>query len=140
MYEPKTYNYNNIIYIHLLEDQFLLAVSPSNYIIHHAKKISNYEYSCLNLSFYKDKDFILLNKEQQIRHISNSILDTVNFKPKVKLTVRNFETTKRLAHKNTSITFIPFQYSNISKSNFDPIYFHINNKYEASWNLCIAYM
>lgn len=53
--------------------------------------------------------FILLNQNQIIRHISDSILDKTSFDPIIELTEKNFETAKRLAYYGIRLTFAPLQ-------------------------------
>lgn len=140
MHEPKTKKNTSINYEPLVEDPFLLTMSPDNPLSKYGIKSPNDLYPSIDLNLFKDEPFILLNKEQRIRHVSDKIFEIANITPNIVLTLKNFETAKRLASQGVGITFIPLQYSNISSQEYPPAYFFIDKKFEASWTMCISTM
>lgn len=138
MHEPKSKKNNSINYESLLIDPFLLAVSKDHHLCKKYTLDEKGNYPYIDLNLFKDEPFIMLNKQQRIRHTSDNILNLANITPNIVLTVKNYECAKRLASEGIGITFIPLEYSKISKSEIDPIYFMIDEKYEANWIMCIA--
>ncbi|MBC5997168.1 LysR family transcriptional regulator [Romboutsia ilealis] len=138
MHEPKSKKNVAIDYESLVNDPFLLAMSKDHPLAKHGKKVSNQEYPYIDLELFRNSDFVMLNKEQRIRHISDNILSLANIHPNIVLTVKNFEAAKRLASQGLGITFIPLQYSKLASQEFPPTYFMLDKKYEASWIMCIA--
>ncbi|WP_297132830.1 LysR family transcriptional regulator [Terrisporobacter sp.] len=138
MHEPKSKKNTSISYESLVKDPFLLAISPTHSLAKNHKLDENGNYPYIDLNLFKDEPFIMVNKQQRIRHISDNILHLANINPNIALTVKNFESAKRLSTQGMGVTFIPLQYSKISSNNFSPAYFMIDDKYEANWVMCIA--
>lgn len=140
MHEPKKLNYAQIDYVPLIKDPFLLAMSLDNPLAEYGQHLPGYEYPKIDFNLITNEPFIMLNKEQRIRHITDMVFENANIEPNITLTVKNFETAKRLAANGVGLTFIPLQYSTISAQEFPPAYFFIDESYEAEWNMCIATM
>ena len=138
MHEPKCKKNTSIEYESLLTDPFILAVNKDHPLCknYQLDKDGNYPYIDLNL--FKDEPFVMVNKQQRIRHISDNILARANITPNICLTVKNYEAAKRLATEGMGVTFLPLQYSKISPTDYSPAYFMLDDKYEASWIMCIA--
>lgn len=138
MHEPTKSNSSQINYEPLINDPFLLAISPDHPLIKEAIEVPGHEYPLIDLQLFANEPFIMLDKQQRIRQVVDSIFSKGNIEPKTILTLKNFETAKRLAAEGLGATFVPFQYSKISSSDFKPAYFYIDKFYEASWTMCIA--
>lgn len=138
MHEPKSKKNSSINYEQLLVDPFLLAVSKKHPLCKDYSLDENGNYPYIDLNLFKDEPFVMVNKQQRIRHISDNILNLANITPNIALTVKNYESAKRLANEGLGVTFIPLEYSKISQNEFSPAYFMIDEKYEASWIMCIA--
>ena len=140
MHEPKSKKNTSINYESLLTDPFLLAISKEHPLCENYSLDENGNYPYIDLNLIKNEPFIMVNKQQRIRHISDNILNLANITPNIALTVKNYEAAKRLATEGMGVTFIPLQYSKISPNRFCPAYFMIDEKYEANWIMCIATM
>lgn len=138
MHKPKHKKNTSINYESLLQDPFLLAVNRNHPLCKNYKLDKNGNYPYIDLNLFKDESFIMVNKQQRIRHISDNILSLANITPKISLTVKNYEAAKRLAAEGMGVTFIPLQYSKISSNDYSPAYFMLDDKYEANWIMCIA--
>jgi DNA-binding transcriptional LysR family regulator len=138
MHEPTSTKNASINYEALLDDPFLLAISPDHPLAKHGKKSPNHLYPYIDLNLLADEPFIMLNKDQRIRHITDRIFEIANIDPNIVLTVKNFEAAKRLTTQGLGLTFIPLQYSKISSHDFPPTYFFVDDIFEASWTMCIA--
>lgn len=138
MHEPKKLNSSQITYESLVKDPFLLAISPNNPLTKHGVKLPNKEYPVIDFKLLTNEPFIMLHKDKRIRHVTDSIFEKAGVDPNIVLTVKNFETAKRLASQNIGLTFVPLQYSKISPYDYAPSYFYIDDSYEANWTMCIA--
>lgn len=138
MHQPKNKKNTSINYESLLTDPFLLAISKDHPLCKNYSLDENGNYPYIDLNLLKNEPFVMVNKEQRIRHISDNILNLANITPNIALTVKNYEAAKRLATEGIGVTFIPLQYSKISTNGSCPAYFMIDKKYEANWIMCIA--
>lgn len=138
MHEPTKLNSAQINYESLVKDPFLLAMSPSSPLTQYGYNSQDREYPSIDFKLVASEPFIVLNKEQRIRHVTDSIFEKAEREPNIALTVKNFETAKRLASQGIGLTFVPLQYSRISSHDFTPSYFFIDESYEANWTMCIA--
>lgn len=138
MHEPKKLNSGQINYESLVKDPFLLAMSPDNPLVKHGIKLPDKIYPVIDFKLLTDEPFIMLQKEKRIRHVTDSIFEKAEVDPNIILTVKNFETAKRLASQDIGLTFVPLQYSKISSYDYTPSYFFIDDSYEANWTMCIA--
>ncbi len=138
MHEPKSKKNSSINYESLLKDPFLLAVSKNHPLCKNYKIDKNGSYPYIDLNLFRDEPFVMVNKQQRIRHISDNILNLAHITPNIALTVKNYEAAKRLATEGMGVTFIPLQYSKIFSNQYCPAYFMLDDKYEANWIMCIA--
>lgn len=138
MHKPTMTLGTQIDYIDLIEDPFLLAISPEHPLNKYAQDVPGYGHKLIDLKLFADEPFIMLNKQQRIRQIVDKIFEKANIAPNIVLTLTNFETAKRIAAEGIGATFVPLQYSKISPTKFCPNYYLIDEFYDASWTMCIA--
>lgn len=129
---------SQINYETLMEDPFLIALSPSHHLNKYAKEVPGLSFPKIDLKLLADEPFIMLNRNQRIRQVVDKIFEKADINPKITLTLKNFETAKRLAAEGIGVTFVPMQYSKISPTKFCPKYYHIDENYDAFWTMCIA--
>ncbi|ONI39801.1 LysR family transcriptional regulator [Candidatus Epulonipiscium fishelsonii] len=137
MHAPQAKNNLQIHYDPLSKDIFLLAMDKDNEVLNQAK-MSSGPYPVLDIKCCKDQNFILMDKDQRIRQISDNIFAKASFAPNIIFTLKNFETAKRLAAQGLGITFIPQFYVSIYDSTFSPTYVQIEEQYDPYWITCIA--
>ncbi len=138
MHAPQTQNSMQLHYHSLGIDKFLLAMHPQNQLLSFAKELPNNDYPILDINLCADAAFILLDKEQRIRQISDSILSKASFTPKIVLTLKNFETARRLCAQGIGVAFVPQLYTTIYKYDVPLEYVQIEEKYDPYWIMCIA--
>jgi len=122
----------------LFKDPFLLATKKDHPLGRNAIKSENSEYPQIDISLFSKEPFIMLNRWQRIRQVSNLILQKANINPIVALTTKSYETARRLACEGIGVTFVPEQYLQISPGVYLPDYYSIDEKYSPYWKLCIA--
>ncbi|OON92776.1 MAG: LysR family transcriptional regulator, partial [Candidatus Epulonipiscium fishelsonii] len=132
MHAPQSKHSLQIYYEPLSKDPFLLAIDKDNEILNQAK-MSSGPYPVLDIKLCKDQKFILMDKDQRIRQIADNIFAKVAFVPNIVLTLKNFETAKRLASQGLGIAFIPQSYVTIYGSEFTPAYVQIEEQYDPYW-------
>lgn len=119
-------------------DSFVLAVPQQHPLIEKAQLRDGYPYPVLDLRHLKHEAFIMLHKEQRIRHVTDSILQQVKITPNIILTVKNYETAQSLVGQGMGVTFLPQSYANITSMECPPVLLSIDQKYSPGWDLCIA--
>ena len=81
----------------------------------------------------------MLHSTQRIRQTTDVILSRAGIHhPNISLTLKSFETAQLLAAQGLGITLIPRQYSSRSAVEKQPVFCSIDEKYDASWDRCIA--
>ena len=81
----------------------------------------------------------MLHKSQRIRQITDEVLGRAGIqRPKISLTLRNFETAQLLAAQGMGVTFVPLEYSRITSEEYHPALLSIDNAYQAHWDMCIT--
>lgn len=138
LHAPKKDTNPMLNYERLAYDPFVIAVPPGHPLIQKAKTIEGYTYPVLDLKLLKDESFIMLHKDQRIRHVTDSILGRAKVTPKIILSLKNYETAQSLAGKGIGITMIPNDYTNITCMESPPVFLSIEEKYSPGWDLSIT--
>lgn len=128
----------NVDFHSLFKDPFLLATKKDHPLGQYAVKSENSEYPEIDITLFAKEPFIMLNRWQRIRQVSNLILQKANINPIVALTTKSYETARRLACEGIGVTFVPEQYLKISADGYHPDYYSIDIKYSPYWKLCVA--
>ena len=120
-------------------DPFVIALSPTHPLIEKAEPKEGYPYPVLDVRLLKNESFLMLHKSQRIRQITDEVLQCAGIlRPKISLTLRNFETAQLLAAQGMGVTFVPLEYSRITSEKYHPALLSIDNAYQAHWDMCIT--
>ena len=120
-------------------DPFVLAIAPDHPLTALAEIREGYPYPVLDIRLAAKEPFLMLHTSQRIRQITDNVLRRAGItRPRISMTLRNFETTQLLAAKGMGLALIPLEYSRISPSDFQPSLLCIDKKYHAYWDTCIA--
>ena len=120
-------------------DPFVLAIAPDHPLTALAEIREGYPYPVLDIRLAAKEPFLMLHTSQRIRQITDNVLRRAGItRPRISMTLRNFETTQLLAAKGMGLALIPLEYSRISLSDFQPSLLCIDKKYHAYWDTCIA--
>lgn len=139
MHAPKEPENSQIDYSILKKDPFLLITSGSHPLAAKAQKREGYKYPVADITLLKNESFIMLPKQQRIRQVTDSVLKRAGIsQPDIRLTLKSYETAGLLAARGIGITFIPSQYYKLTPSEYAPALFSIDEKYDATWDMCIA--
>lgn len=138
LHAPKKDPHPMLCYEYLAEDPFVIALQQGHPLIKKAQTREGYPHPVLDLALLRQEPFLMLHKEQRIRHVSDSILSQANITPRIILTLRSYETAKRLAGAGIGITLLPESYTQISCLDCPPALLSIDRRYRPSWNLGIA--
>jgi len=138
LHAPKQDPHPLLNYEILGTDSFVLAIAQGHPLIEKAQIKEGYPYPVLDLKHLKHEPFIMLHKQQRIRHVTDSILQQARITPNTLLTVRNYETALGLAGQGMGVTFLPHSYSNIINMECPPVLLSIDQKYSPGWDLCIT--
>ncbi|MDF2565719.1 MAG: transcriptional regulator, LysR family [Massilibacillus sp.] len=136
---PFLQNSNNLkfVFYPLFKDPLLLATCKDHPLKKFAVPVENIEYPKIDITLFAEEPFILLNKGQKIRQVSDLILDKANIDPHIVLTSKSYETARRLAGVGIGVTFVPMQYLKIFQEDYFPEYYYIDEKYAAYWTMGI---
>ena len=120
-------------------DPFVIALAPDHPLIRQAERKDGYPYPVLDVRLLKNESFLMLHKSQRIRQITDEVLGRAGIqRPKISLTLRNFETAQLLAAQGMGVTFVPLEYSRITSEEYLPALLSIDNAYQAHWDMCIT--
>ncbi|HHU17361.1 MAG TPA: LysR family transcriptional regulator [Clostridiales bacterium] len=122
----------------LCEDMFVLVTKCNHPMAKYAEKVEGLPYPVIDLHLFENENFVLLERDKRIRQICDSIFDELNFKPKIGLLLRNYETARRLASVGFGVTCIPFGYINISKGEYEADYYFIKGNIKPAWKTCVV--
>ncbi|MBP2630455.1 MAG: transcriptional regulator, LysR family [Firmicutes bacterium] len=130
---------NNLkfLFYPLFKDPLLLATCKDHPLKKFSVPVRNIEYPQIDLALFAEEPFILLNKGQKIREVSDLILHKANINPHIVLTSKSYETARRLASAGLGVTFVPMQYLKIFHGEYFPEYYYIDKKYAAYWTMGI---
>lgn len=120
-------------------DPFVLAIAPDHPLTALAEIREGYPYPVLDIRLAAKEPFLMLHTSKRIRQITDNVLRRAGItRPRISMTLRNFETTQLLAAKGMGLALIPLEYLRISPSDFQPSLLCIDKKYHAYWDTCIA--
>ncbi len=137
MHTHPSQNNTSVLHKALFKDPFLV-VTKKNHPISQFKKIKESSpYPLMDVQHLKGERFILLEKDKRIRQISDLIFSTCHITPNICLTVKNFETARRLSSTGFGMTLIPMQYAKIFEGRYDADYYVIDNPH-AYWETCVS--
>ena len=122
----------------LNQDPLVLVTKRNHPLGRYAVSREGQKYPEIDLALFANEPFIMLNHEQKIRHVTNSLLQKANINPTVVLTTKSYETARRLACEGIGVTLVPLQYLSIFPGNYNPDYYHIDEKYSPYWTMCVA--
>lgn len=139
MHAPKESFHPQINYDIMKKDPFVIVLHPQHELIQKAVEKPGYPYPVLDVKLLKQESFLMLHKEQRIRQITDNVLSKAGIHhPNIALTLRNYETALLLAARGLGITLIPLQYFQMASYEFHPTLLCMDEKYDASWDMCIA--
>lgn len=122
----------------LYRDPFVLVTKKNHRLSKYGKNNRNSSYPSIDISLFKDERFILIDKNKRIRQICDIIFNIAGMNPDISLTLKNFESTRRIASTGFGVTIIPMQYIRIFEGQYDADYYFIENNEYAFWDTCIA--
>lgn len=131
--ENKSINYD-VLY----RDPFLLVTKKDHPLSKFCHTDENNLYPSIDISLFKDEKFILLDKNKRIRQVSDIIFNIEGINPTISLTLKNYESARRIASTGFGVTLIPMQYIKIFEGKYDADYYLINKNKYAFWDTCIA--
>ncbi|MGV8981074.1 LysR family transcriptional regulator [Clostridium sp.] len=138
MHMPVKKRQSSLLFDPIYEDPFLLATEKNHPLSKYAKNVDGFSFPFIDIKLFKDEPFIVLHSGKRIGQVAMSIFEKADIIPNVVLTLKNFETARRLASTGIGSTFIPYEYTRIFGEKYQSSYFHIEQKYCASWTTCIA--
>lgn len=120
-------------------DPFVLAIAPDHPLTALAETREGYPHPVLDIRLAAKEPFLMLHSSQRIRQITDDVLRRAGItRPRIAMTLRNFETTQLLAAKGMGLALVPMEYSSITPSGFPPVLLSIDEKYHAYWETCIT--
>jgi DNA-binding transcriptional LysR family regulator len=131
-------NSPNVDIYPLFKEPILLVTPKDHPLRQYAVNNQDLEYPQIDLALFANEPFIMLNKEQKIRHVSDFILQKANINPIIALTTKSYETARRLACEGIGVTFVPLQYLKIFPGIYHPAYYYIAEAYSPYWMMCVA--
>ncbi len=93
----------------LLEDPFVAVLSRQEPLAQALPKSG--DMPTIALTDLRERQFIMVHKDQRIRQIADFVLASADFTPKIVLTTRNCETAKQLAAKGVGVSLLPLSYT-----------------------------
>lgn len=121
----------------LAEDAFYLIMSPET-----AARLGLTQDRPLkiqDLKVLKDETFLMLTNSQKPRLVTDSILETIGISPVSSMTMRNIETTKRLAAAGMGVTFLPYSYLSLFSGSASLSSFALDQELQAHWKLSVSF-
>lgn len=122
----------------LYRDPFLLVTKKEHPLSKFCHVGESNLYPSIDISLFKDEKFILLDKNKKIRQVSDIIFNIEGINPTISLTLKNYESARRIASTGFGVTLIPMQYIKIFEGKYDADYYLINKNKYAFWDTCIA--
>ena len=139
MHTAPFYEISSSIDFHsIYKDPFLLVAKKNHPLSKYAVQVEGSVYPQIDLALFTNEPFIMLNRWQRIRQVSDLILQKANINPIVALTTKSYETARRLACEGLGVTLVPEQYLQIFSGTYEPDYYTMDETYSPYWNLCIA--
>jgi DNA-binding transcriptional LysR family regulator len=122
----------------IFKDPFVVVTEKNHPLSKYKKIDANYPYPVLDINLLKTEKFIALDKAGRIRQVCDLLFNVSGINPNIILTVKSFETARRLASTGYGVTIIPMQYIKIFEGLYDADYYLIENNQYAYWETCIA--
>lgn len=123
----------------LSKDPFVIALAAGHPLIDRASERPDYPYPVLDLILLKNEPFIMVHKQQRIRHVTDFILNKAHIsRPNIALTLKNYETALGLTGQGLGVTLLPDDYARITQLKTPPVLLSIDKKYSPNWDLCIS--
>ncbi|WP_124068078.1 LysR family transcriptional regulator [Clostridium sp. E02] len=123
----------------LAKDPFIAALSTEHPLLERAIKKEGYPHPVLELKLLKNEPFIMVHKQQRIRHVSDYILSKAGIRrPNIVLTLKNYETALGMAGQGIGVTLLPDDYARITHLTTPPVLLSIDEEYSPNWDLCIT--
>ncbi len=121
------------------EEKFLLAVPPNDSINDtvYFKNGQNKPY--IDIKLTAEHPYILTHATQRTRQVTTKILANAGIDVKIKYLTRSIQTASRLVRDGLGFTLVPHSYCNLFSQDYSPNYYCIEEQYEPSWSLIIAY-
>lgn len=139
MHSPIENAQPQIQYEFLLRDPFVIALAANHPLLDRAEEIPGYPFPVLDIKLLKNETFLMLPPQQRIRQVTNSVLVKAGIhQPKMRITLRNFQTIQTLAAQGLGVTLLPSQYVSLTNPASQPVFCSIHEKYDAGWDLSIA--
>lgn len=125
-------------YVHIFNDNLFLAVNSSNMLRRRAKWGENSNFQYIDLKELEDETFILPQKGQSLRDVSDILFEKAGIIPKKIIEIRNIETIMKLVSANFGIGFNRASYINYMSHIKNIEYYNIIQD-EINSELVIAY-
>lgn len=122
----------------LYKDYFVLVTEKNHPLSKYKRDNVDHPYPKIDLSLFKDENFIMIDKGKGIRIVSDLIFDNLGINPNIGLTIKSYETARRLASQGYGVTIIPLKYIDIFQGQYDADYYFIDNCECSYWNTCIV--
>ena len=136
---PEEARNSSLRYELLAEDPFLIALPPDSPLAAKAQPAENGEpFPVLDLKELKDESFIMIQRQQRIRQISDQLIKKSGISCRISYELSNLDTVLRCVSAGLGVTILPLAYSRLSRLDEPPLYFSIPAEYGACWHLCVT--
>ncbi|AOT73044.1 hypothetical protein Gferi_08405 [Geosporobacter ferrireducens] len=132
-------NNHGIKYTVIHEEKFLLAVPPDDPINEQAYFKDGGEGPYIDIQLTADRPYILTHTSQRTRQVTTKILENAKIDVKPRYLTKSIQTASRLVRDNLGFTLVPLSYCKLFGSAYSPNYYFIEEQYQPSWELVIAY-
>ncbi len=136
MHSP--FRVDNLNYVPLYRENFLLAVSPED-PAYRTACAEKKKYPLATPELLARQRFTMLNVNQRIRQVADQICAAAGIVPKVNFFTSSFVTALSLAAKGLGATFVPISYASYYAHKYRPAYFRLPPEWEGQWELVAAY-
>ena len=125
-------------YIHIFNDNLFLAVNSCSELRRKAKWGDNSKFQYIDIRELKDETFILPQKGQSLRDVSDILFEKAGITPKKIIEIRNIETIMKLVSANFGVGFNRVSYINYMSHIKNVEYYNVIQD-EITSELVIAY-
>lgn len=122
----------------LFKDPMLLVTKKDHPLGAYAVNDGKLKYPKIDIKKFAQEPFVMLEKGQKIRQVTELVLQKVGINPLTVLTTKSFETARRLAAEGIGITMVPEQYLEIFPGDYKPDYYYMDEDLSAYWTMCVA--
>lgn len=92
-----------------------------------------------DLNVLAEESFLMIASRQKLRQVTDSILEQIGIRPKIRYTTKSMETAKRLAAAGMGITFLPYSYLNLFSGMENLAGYPLDPQLHAIWHLVVGY-